>query len=134
MILIAHSDASYLSKPNALSRAGVQIFVSKDEPIPRPNLPILSITRVIKPVMASAAEAELAGLFITAQEMVPLQNTLIEMGWPQPKLPIQVNNSTATGYVNSTIVAHHIKSLDMGLNRFKCSEAQGHFLHVLGDR
>jgi len=40
--------------------------------------------------MASAAEAELAALFTTAQEMVPLLNTLEEMGRPQPKLPIQV--------------------------------------------
>ena len=46
--------------------------------------------------MASAAEAEMAALFTTAQEMVPLHNTLEEMGWSQPKLPIQVDNSTAT--------------------------------------
>ena len=72
MILAAHSDASFLSIPNACSRAGVHIFVSKDDPIPRPNEPILSIAQVIKLVMATAAEAELAGLFITAQEMVPL--------------------------------------------------------------
>ena len=100
MILAAHSDASYLSEPNARSRAGAHIFVSKDDPIPRPNGPILTIARVIKLVMASAAESELAGLFITTQEMVPLRNTLTEMGWPQPKSPIQVDNSTATGYVN----------------------------------
>ena len=54
--------------------------------------------------MESAAEAELAALFTTAQEMVPLCNTLEEMGWLQPKLPIQVDNSTATGYANNTIV------------------------------
>jgi hypothetical protein len=66
MILAAHLDASYLSKPNARSRAGAHIFVSKDDPIPRPNGPTLSIAQVIKLVTASAAEAELAGLFITA--------------------------------------------------------------------
>ena len=96
MILAAHLDASYFSEPTACSCAGAHIFVSKDDPIPRPNGPILSIAWVIKLVMASAAEAALVGLFITLQEMVPLQNTLIEMGWPQPKLPIQVDKSMAT--------------------------------------
>ena len=113
MILAAHSDASYLSKPNTRSRSGAHIFVSKNDPIPRPNGPVISIAWVIKSVMASAAEAELASLFITAQEMVPLRNTLTEIGWPQPKLPIQVDNSRTTGYVNNTIVARRIKFFDM---------------------
>ena len=52
--------------------------------------------------MASAAKAELEALFTIAQEMVPLRITLEEIGWPQPKSPIQVDNSTATGYVNNT--------------------------------
>ena len=116
MILAAHSDASYLSKPNACSRAGAHIFVSKNDPIPRPNGPVLSIAGVIKLVMASAADADLVGLFITAQYMVPIRNTLTEMGWPQPKSPIQVYNSTATGNVNNIIVARRIKSLNMRLN------------------
>jgi D-alanyl-D-alanine carboxypeptidase len=38
------------------------------------------IARVIKTVMALVAEAELAALFTTAQEMVPLHNTLDKMG------------------------------------------------------
>ena len=41
--------------------------------------------------MASAAEAEMAALYITAKKMVPMRNTLIEMGWPQPKAPIQTD-------------------------------------------
>ena len=80
MILAAHLDANNLSKFNARSRAGVHIFVPKNDLIPRPNGPVFSIAQVIKLVMVSAAEAELAGLFITAQEMVPLRNTLNEMG------------------------------------------------------
>ena len=63
--------------------------------------------------MASAAEAELAALYITAKKMVPLHNTLIEMGWPQPKSPIQTDNSTAVGFTNKNIVTKAIKSLDM---------------------
>ena len=47
--------------------------------------------------MASAAEAELAALFITAKKMIPLRHTLIEMGWPQPQTPVQTDNSTVWG-------------------------------------
>jgi hypothetical protein len=97
MVLAAHSDASYLSKSKSRSRVGAHIFFSENNAIPQPNGPILCITKVIKTVMASAAEDELSVLFTTAQEMIPLQNTLEEMGWPQPKSPIQVENSTATG-------------------------------------
>jgi hypothetical protein len=82
MILDAHSDASFLSEPHARSRIRSHIFVSKDDPIPRTNRPIFSISKSPKVLYASAAEAKLGGLYVTAKEMVPLRNTLIEMGWP----------------------------------------------------
>jgi len=43
---------------------------------------VLSIAQIIKFVMASAAESELAALFITTHEMIPHRQTLIDMGWP----------------------------------------------------
>jgi hypothetical protein len=36
--------------------------------------------------MASAAESKLAALFVMAREMIPHRQTLIAMGWPQPKI------------------------------------------------
>ncbi len=63
--------------------------------------------------MASAAESELAAQFITVQEMISHRQTLIAMGWPQPKIPIQTDNSTATGVTNKTIVSHRAKMIDM---------------------
>jgi hypothetical protein len=50
--------------------------------------------------MASAAESELAALFITAREMIPHRQTLIAMWWPQPKTPIKTDNSTVAGVTN----------------------------------
>jgi hypothetical protein len=35
------------------------------------------------------------------------------MGWPQPKSPIQTDNSTASGVVNNTIVPCQSKMMDM---------------------
>ena len=54
--------------------------------------------------MSSAAEAELAGLFICAKEMVSLRKVLNEMGWPQPKSLIQCDNSTSVVVANQTII------------------------------
>ena len=61
---------------------------------------MLTIAKIIKNVMASAAEYEMASLYITAKNMIPICNTLVEMGWSQPQLPIQTDNSTDVGFNN----------------------------------
>eukprot|EP00804_Cyclotella_cryptica_P028661 CCRYP_008183-RA/>CCRYP_008183-RA protein AED:0.20 eAED:0.05 QI:0/0/0/0.66/1/1/6/0/1274 len=115
MILPAHSDATYLNASKAHSRAGTHIMLSEDDPVPSYNGPILTLAQIIKFVASSAAEAELAGLYICAKQMVPLCNSLEEMGWPQPKSPIQTNNTTALGVANKTIITKKMKSMDMHL-------------------
>ena len=79
IILAAHSDAAYLNETCSRSRARLHIFYSYNDPIPRDNGPIMSLSQIINVVMSSASEAELSGLFITAKAMVPLRNTLKEM-------------------------------------------------------
>ena len=80
MFLSTHLDASFLTEPGSCSHAGAHIFLSKDDPVPCTNGPILTISQAIKFVMASAAKAELAALYLTAHEMIPLCNALKEMG------------------------------------------------------
>jgi hypothetical protein len=70
--------------------------------------------------MALAAEAELAALFIATSEMVPHQQTLINMGWLQPRSPIQTDNSTPVGVTNKTIVPKRSKIMDMRLWWLRC--------------
>jgi hypothetical protein len=94
MILCAHADVGFLNKSQSHSRAGARIYLSKNDAFPRFNGAVLSIAQIIKFVMASAAESELAALFIAAREMILHRQTLIDMGWPQPKSPIQTDNST----------------------------------------
>ena len=65
--------------------------------------------------MASAAEAEISALYITAKNMIPLRNTLIDMGWPQPESPIQKDKSTAVVFTNKTIFKKATKLADMKL-------------------
>jgi hypothetical protein len=73
MILAAHSDAAYLNVSKARSRAGAHIMLSEDIPVPVPtfNGPILTISQIIKFVASSAAEAELAGLYIRTSTTSP---------------------------------------------------------------
>ena len=77
--------------------------------------------------MASSAEAEIAALYITSKNMIPLHNTLVEMGWPQPQTPIQTDNSTAVGFTNKTIVNKATKSAYMKLWWLRDRESQEQF-------
>ena len=77
--------------------------------------------------MASADEAEMAALYITAKNMILLINTLIEMGWPQPQSPIQTENSTAVGFTTKTVVNKSTKSADMKLRWLRDRELQDQF-------
>ena len=80
MILAAHAEAGFLNKSKSRSRVGAHIFLSENEPKPKLNVSVLNIPHIIKTVMASSAEAEIAALYITAKKMIPLHNTLLEMG------------------------------------------------------
>jgi hypothetical protein len=115
MILCVHAGAGFLNKTKSRSRAGAHIFllVLEDDPFLWFNGAILSIAQIIKFVMASAAELELAALFITARKMIPHHQTLINMGWPHPKSPTQTDDSTATGVANKTTVPCRSKMMDM---------------------
>ena len=45
-------------------------------------------------VTGSADEAKIGSTYINAQDDVPLQTCLIEMGHPQPPKKIQIGNTT----------------------------------------
>ena len=64
---------------------------------------MLTIAQIIKAVMDSSAEEAMVALYITAKNMIPLCNTLIEMGSPQPKSPIQTDKSTDVGSLTKSL-------------------------------
>ena len=61
-VLALHSDASYLNKPQARSRARGHFFMSSNTTFPFNNGAIHDTAQVIKAVMSSAVEAELGML------------------------------------------------------------------------
>ena len=127
MILSAHSDAAYLNVSCACSCAGAHVMLSENTHVPYLNGPVLIISQIIKNIISSSAEAKLSGLFIYAKAMIPLRDTLIEMGWPQPPSPVQCDNSTATGVTNKTMVNKILKPIHMRLWWLRCRYSQEHF-------
>ena len=103
MKLAAHSNASYLSKQNARSRAGGHFFISSDSTVQSNNGAVINIVHIIKYVMTSATEAELAALYIVAREVVYLRIILEEMGHKQPSTPLQTDNSMVKGVVSRKV-------------------------------
>jgi hypothetical protein len=113
MILHIHSDASYLSEPKARSRVGGYFFLGNDTKEPPLNGAIHVISQIMLNVMASAAEAEVGGLFINGQAACPLRTTLEEMGHPQPPTIIVTDNQCAEGIANDTVKQKRSKAIDM---------------------
>jgi hypothetical protein len=58
IVLAGHSDASYLSKSNAQSRARIHFFMSSDVELLPNNSTVSTILQIIKAVMSLAAECE----------------------------------------------------------------------------
>ena len=69
----------------------------------------------------------LGTLFINAREAVHLCCILVELGHVQPKTPIQMDNSTAEGVINSTIKPKRTKSMDMRFEWLKDRQAKEQF-------
>ena len=73
--------------------------------------------------MSSAAEAELASLFIIASKSSEIRQALNEMGQPK-KSHIQVDTTTVIGVENYNIITNKTKSIDIRLWWMRCRPNQ----------
>jgi hypothetical protein len=136
MILHIDSDASYLSMPQARSRAGGYFYLSNKShqsttaPTTTPPLngAIHVLSHKLRNVMSSAAEAEVGALFENGQEAVGIRNTLHDMGHAQPPTPVKTDNSTASGISNNTMKQRRSKSMDMRFYWIRDRVQQGQFI------
>jgi hypothetical protein len=112
MILYVESDASYLSESKARSRCAGYHYLSNQpaspdkppapgSPAPPLNGPINVPCKIMREVLSSASEAELAGLFYNGKEAAPERITLAELGHPQPPTPLhlETQSSNVTGNI-----------------------------------
>lgn len=128
MQLRIHSDAGYLNEPQACSRVGGHFYLSNKAPKDDiSNGAILNPTGVLKVVVSSAAEAEVAGLFVNGKEGTVIRTTLAEMGHQQEATPIQTDNSTASGIANETIKQQRSRAMDMRFYWVRDRVKQGQF-------
>jgi hypothetical protein len=127
MILHIHSDASYLPENEAKSRSGGFFYMgnTNNDAKNDTNGSILIVSKVLKQVMSSAAEAEIGAVFINAKEGAVFRTTLEELGHNQPPTPMETDNTTVTGYSNGTIKQKHTKSTDMRFYWIKDLVKQG---------
>jgi hypothetical protein len=133
MILHVIADAAYLVLPNARSRCAGLYFLSDvsttTPPNPRPNGAVHVLCKTLRGVPSSAAEAETGGLFLNAQEAVPIKVALEEMGHPQPPTgtPLETDNSTAHDILTATVRMKRSKAFDMRYHWLKDRIAQKQF-------
>ena len=66
--------------------------------------------------MASAAEAEMAGLFMNAQEIIQIRHALAALAHHQPPTPLKTDNSTSSAFIDNTIKQRRSKTWDMRWN------------------
>jgi hypothetical protein len=112
MILTIDSDAAYQVAAKSRSGAsGYHYLGNLDGKLL--NGAIFILAKIIKSVMQSAAEAECGGLYMNANEAVPMRITLEELDHPQPATPMRTDNSTADGIMNKTVKQKQSKSMDM---------------------
>jgi hypothetical protein len=144
MMLYVHSDASYLTAPKARSRVAGYHYLSDfphdpskapkpNDPLPPPNGAINVLCQILREVVSSAAEAEVAGVYHNGREACPLRICLEELGHPQPPTPIQTDNSTAAGIANDTVKQKRSKAIDMRFYWIRDRVRQGQF-HVYWKR
>ena len=109
MIIALHSDASHLSEPGSKSRAAGHFYLTHRGTKDLDNGTILNLSKIIKHVMGSAAESEMASLYYNCKKVVPMKTTLEEMGHEQPATKVTTDNESAAGLVNKTMTPKRAK-------------------------
>ena len=121
MILALDTDASYLSEPNARSRATAYYFLTRKDRLDLNNGAIDILSTVIKHVMSSASRSETGALYYGCKQAIPYRVILEEMGHAQPgPTPVTPNKNTAHGLTIGTMNSKASKSNDMRFQWMKC--------------
>ena len=128
MRLSIHADASYLSERKARSQAAGYFFMANNGDKSFTNGTVLTVSTIIRHVMASAAEAELAAVYYAAQEAISLRHLLEELGHSQTTTPITTDNATAHGLISGAMMPRKSKAMDMLFHWLRCRQAQHQFV------
>ena len=129
MILSIYTDVSYLTAPQAKSRAGGYFYLSNRTY--DPNAPLNGSIHiecsVMKRVLASAMEAELGGMFQNAQQGVWIRTMLEEMGHKQPPTFLITNNTATKSVAEGTAKQRKSRAINMNFYWIRDRIQQGQF-------
>ena len=120
MILAIHTDAPYLSEAGGKSHAAGQFYMTMKNDESFNNCAVLTLSTIIKHVVALASESKLAALFYGFKQLVPLHVDLEDMVHPQPATTITTEKSTAHGLTSGSMTPKASKLMDMQFNWIKC--------------
>ena len=137
MVLHVDSDAAYLVMPQARSRiAGYYQLLDYPTREGAINGPLLIECKTLRNVVASAAEAEMGGLYHNAQTSLPIRYILQALHHPQPPTPIKTDNATAHGFIYNNINLKKSKSWDMKYywSRDRKNQKQFKYIWDYGDQ
>ena len=121
MILYITSDGTYLSETTSRSRVGGIFYLSSKLPQHNQALdcnhpfndPFFVVAKILKMITSSAMETEVAATFYNFKEALPFRVNLTEMGHPQPRTLMEVDNETAIGFLKITMKQKRSKAIDM---------------------
>ena len=72
-----------------------------------------AVCKIQKNVMSSATAVEIESACTACHDAMPIRNTLIKLDHQQPPIPVQVDNSTAVGFIKNELKQKRIKSIDV---------------------
>ena len=78
-------------------------FPSPIKPNPERNGPVHTECKAIRNVVSSAAEAETCDTFNNRKTYIDMRPALIALDHKQPATPLETDNSTTEGFLNSGI-------------------------------
>ena len=134
MTLDVLTDASYLSRPRAISVGGSFHHLSRTGDPTFVNAPISVHSTAIPVVCSSVQEAEYAGTFAAAKIATGERQVLADLGYPQRPTVIHCDNEVAVGLANRSVKVKLSKSCDMRLHWLRDRVAQRQFdiVHIPG--
>ena len=118
MQLHVDSDAAYLVAPKAKSRVAGYYNLSDKQTennttLPTYNAPVHIECALLKHIISSAAEAGTGRLFHDTQIAIGIIKILEALGHKQDTIKVNIDNSTAAAFNNSTLKEKKSKTWDM---------------------
>ena len=77
------------------------------------NTPIHVKASILKSIISTASESEIAAAYVNAKLAVPICIYLLKMGHYQPATPLEINNTAAYSILTKQFIPKRSKAIDM---------------------